>query len=295
MMTRTSYRMTSRWVDSPVPLVPTSTVPVTYSFPLFRLLRLTMLVGLLVLSVKTLAQQVPDDSLPNRPNPPRLVNDLVGMLSPGQVQQLEQKLDTYNDSTSTQITIVIVKSTGQYEAADYAFSIGRKWGVGQKGKNNGMVLLWAPGNRKLYIATGYGLEGAIPDAIAKRIITQILAPNFKQLNYYQGLDEATTEIIKRLNGEYKAEPRDGNGDTSIGQIFFWVFIIAMVIFFISRRSGGGRGGRGGIGGGMFLPYTTLTGWGSSSGSFGGGGDSGGGGFGGFGGGSFGGGGAGGDY
>jgi uncharacterized protein len=290
--------MIFRLADSPAQSVPTSTVPVIDLLSFFRMLRLALLVGFLMLSASVVAQQVPDDSLPNRPNPPRLVNDLVGMLSPGQVQQLEQKLDTYNDSTSTQITIVIVKSTGQYEAADYAFSIGRKWGVGQKGKNNGLVLLWAPGNRKLYIATGYGLEGAIPDAIAKRIITQILAPNFKQLNYYQGLDEATTEIIKRASGEYKADPRDtSGGDTSLGEILFWVFIVAMVIFFISRRSGGGRGGRGGFrGGGMFLPYTTFSGWGSSSGSFGGGGgDSGGGGFGGFGGGSFGGGGAGGDY
>ncbi len=294
-MTKTSYQMTSRLADSAAQPVPIPTAPVTNPLSFFRTLRLALLVGFLVLSAKMLAQQVPDDSLPNRPNPPRLVNDLVGMLSPGQVQQLEQKLVTYNDSTSTQITIVIVKSTGQYEAADYAFSIGRKWGVGQKGKNNGMVLLWAPGNRKLYIATGYGLEGAIPDAIAKRIITQILAPNFKQLNYFPGLDEATTEMMRRLSGEYKADPRDSGGDTSIGQILFWVFIIGMVIFFISRRSGGGGRGRGGIGGGMFLPYTTLTGWGSSSGSFGGGGDSGGGGFGGFGGGSFGGGGAGGDY
>lgn len=295
-MTRTSFRTRFRLADSLVHSVPFSTAPVTYLFAFSRLIRLSVLFGLLVLSVQTLAQQVPDDSLPARPNPPRLVNDLVGMLSPGQVQQLEQKLNAYNDSTSTQITIVVVKSTGQYEAADYAFSIGRKWGVGQKGKNNGMVLLWAPGNRKLYIATGYGLEGAIPDAIAKRIITQILAPNFKQLNYYQGLDEATTEMMRRLSGEYKAEPQDSSGDTSLGEILFWVFIIAMVIFFLSRRSGGGRGGRGGIGGGMFLPYTTFSGWGSSSGSFGGGGgDSGGGGFGGFGGGSFGGGGAGGDY
>ncbi|MBO0934360.1 TPM domain-containing protein [Fibrella aquatilis] len=278
--------------------MPTSSVPVIYVPSFSRLLRLAILGGWVIgwlLSAPLLAQTVPDDSLPNRPNPPRLVNDLVGMLSPSEVQQLERKLDTYNDSTSTQITIVVVKSTGQYEAADYAFSIGRKWGVGQKGKNNGLVLLWATGNRKLYIATGYGLEGAIPDAIAKRIIGQILAPNFKQQQYYQGLDEATTEMIRRLSGEYKADPRDSGDDTSMGEILFWLFIIAMVIFFISRRSGGGRGGSGYRGGGMFLPYTTFSGWGSSSGSWGGGGDSGGGGFGGFGGGSFGGGGAGGDY
>ena len=291
--------MIFRLADPPAHAVPTPTVPVIHAPLLSRLLRLAILVGWaigLLLPAPLLAQTVPDDSLPNRPNPPRLVNDLVGMLSPGEVQQLEQKLDTYNDSTSTQITIVVVKSTGQYEPADYAFSIGRKWGVGQKGKNNGLVLLWATSTRKIYIATGYGLEGAIPDAIAKRIVGQIIAPYFKQQQYYQGLDEGTTEIIRRASGEYKADPQASGGDTSPAEILFWLFIIAMVIFFISRRSGGGRGGRGGIGGGMFFPYTTFSGWGSSAGSWGGGGDSGGGGgFGGFGGGSFGGGGAGGDY
>ncbi len=160
----------------------------------------------MLLSLALRAQTVPDDSLPNRPSPPRLVNDLVGMLSPGEVDRLEQKLVAYNDSTSSQLAIVVVKSTGLYEPADYAFSIGRKWGVGQKGKNNGVVLLWATGTRKIYIATGRGMEGVLPDAIAKRIVSQIIAPNFKRQEYYQGLDQAVDEMFRRATGEYKADP-----------------------------------------------------------------------------------------
>nr|WP_019988535.1 TPM domain-containing protein [Rudanella lutea] len=235
----------------------------------------------------------PNDVIPDRPNPPRLVNDYVGILQPGERATLEEKLRRYNDSTSTQITLVIVKTTEPYPIGDFAFQVGRKWGVGQKGKNNGLVLAWATGDRKIYIATGYGLEGAIPDAVANRIVDNILAPAFKQQQYFQGLDAATTEIIKRAQGEYKSEPasEDDGGD-----IFVWIFLILAVIILFSwiNRRGGGNRYRGGGGGGWFIPYTTYTGWGSSSGSWGGGGG-GGSDFGGFGGGSFGGGGAGGDY
>ncbi|MCY7349198.1 MAG: TPM domain-containing protein [Cytophagaceae bacterium] len=246
----------------------------------------------LFLTTAALAQE-----LPPKPDPPRLVNDFVGILSGSERQQLEQKLLAFNDSTSTQITIVIVKSTGDYPPGDYAFALGRAWGVGQKGKNNGVILLWATGDRKIFIAPGYGLEGALPDAICKRIISNILGPNFKQEQYFAGLDAATDEIIRRASGEFEAEPKDTAKDEGFpsGLLIFIVIIVIIFIFLAGRNRGGGKGlGRGG---GMFIPpFTTFTGWGSSSGGSGwGGGSSGGGGFGGFGGGSFGGGGAGGDY
>ncbi|WP_461067672.1 TPM domain-containing protein [Spirosoma horti] len=270
-----------------------------------RLLRLGFLFVLLVVVAPTLqAQDTATDTgtstntaIPDKPNPPRLVNDFVGILSSTEKAQLEQKLRTYNDSTSTQITIVIVKTTEPYPIGDFAFQVGRKWGVGQSGKNNGLVLAWATQTRKIFIAPGYGLEGAIPDAIAKRIITNTLAPAFKQQQYYQGLDEATTEIIRRASGEYKADP-DTNSDGGGGGFIFIILIGIIIVFIIIRRNRGGgnnnsRGG--GWGGPIFFP-TTYSGWGGSGGgsSWGGGGSSGGG-FGGFGGGSFGGGGAGGDY
>lgn len=233
-----------------------------------------------------------DAAIPAKPNPPRLVNDFVGILSSTERSQLEQKLRAYNDSTSTQITIVIVKTTEPYPIGDFAFQVGRKWGVGQAGKNNGLVLAWATQTRKIFIAPGYGMEGSIPDAIAKRIITNTIVPAFKQEQYYQGLDEATTEIIRRASGEYKADP---DTDTEDGSSLFIIalIIIIVIVFVISRRNRGG-GNSGNRGGGfmpVFFPTSTFSGWGGSSG----GGSSSGGGFDGFGGGSFGGGGAGGDY
>ena len=261
---------------------------------------LVRLLGAVLLTLCSLlpvwAQDKPNDAvIPDRPNPPRLVNDFAGMLQPSERSQLEQKLRTYNDSTSTQITIVIVKTTQPYPIGDFAFQVGRKWGVGQKGKNNGLVLAWATDDRKIYLATGYGLEGAIPDAVANRIIKNILSPAFKQQQYYQGLDDATTEIIKRASGEYKAQESSDDGGGGGPFFFFLIVGIIILIVIISRRNGGGGNRyRGGGGGPIFFPPTTYSGWGSSSGGWGGGGSSGGG-FGGFGGGSFGGGGAGGDY
>ncbi|MFD2571457.1 TPM domain-containing protein [Spirosoma soli] len=265
-------------------------------FHIARALRLGLLLFLLTASSTVWAQVSSADSvIPDRPNPPRLVNDFVGVLSGSERNQLEQKLRAYNDSTSTQITIVIVRTTEPYPIGDFAFQVGRKWGVGQKGKNNGLVLAWATQTRKVFIATGYGLEGAIPDAIAKRIISNTIAPAFKQEQYFEGLDRATTEIIQRARGEYKDDTDQSTDGGGVGFILL-IFILIIVFFIISRRNRGG-GNSGNRGGGffppVFFPTSTYSGWGGS----GGGGWSGGGGsdFGGFGGGSFGGGGAGGDY
>ena len=274
-----------------------------YPFLITRFLYILRLAFVVVLLVAPIFPMMAQDSeankvIPDKPNPPRLVNDFVGILSGTDRERLEQKLRTYNDSTSTQIVLVIVKTTEPYPIGDFAFQVGRKWGIGQEGKNNGLVIAWATETRKVYIATGYGLEGAIPDAIAKRIISNTIVPAFKQEKYYQGLDEATTEIIQRASGEYKANPKENADDGGISTAVLIFFGIIIFIFFISRRNNGGGGSnrnRGGGWGPVFFPPVGSTGWGSSGGGGWSGGGGGGGGFGGFGGGSFGGGGAGGSY
>lgn len=248
----------------------------------------SLLIAVLISICSVFAQDIPEPMSPRR-----LVNDYVGALNPTEQESLERKLVDYNDSTSTQITVVVVKSTQPYPASDYAFALGRKWGVGQKDKDNGIVLLWATDDRKIYIATGRGMEGAIPDVIAKRIIANVIAPDFKNKMYYRGLSNGVDEIVKYATGEYKADATGGEDDSVIGVIIF-LLIFIFVIYVIIKASRGGGGNSGHRGGGGFFPYTTYSGWGSSSGSWG---SSGGGGssFGGFGGGDFGGGGAGGDY
>ncbi len=240
--------------------------------------------------------RVSAQDIPAKPNPPRLVNDFAKQLNPTEVSALEQKLVAYSDSTSSQIAIVVVPTTGEYPIADYALKLGREWGVGGKGKNNGIVILWASTDRKIYISTGYGMEGAIPDAIAKRIITQVITPEFKNGMYYKGLDKGIDVIFKYATGEYKADPKeqeDGGGGISPLLIFIVIFVVILII--ISRNKGGGGGGgyRSAGAGPIFWPTTYSSGGSSGWGGSFGGGDSGG--FGGFGGGSFGGGGAGGDY
>ncbi|GAA4310962.1 TPM domain-containing protein [Compostibacter hankyongensis] len=237
--------------------------------------------------------------VPARPEPPRLVNDFARLLMPDQADVLEHKLRNYNDTTSTQIAVVIVESVGDYAMVDYAVKLGRSWGVGGKQFNNGVILLIAVKDHKAFIATGYGMEGPLPDATCKEIVENDIIPAFRAQQYYAGLDAAVNDIIAAAAGEYKAQPHKDK-DGGKGAFFFFVFIIIiLIIFFISRRGGGGGGGtsytRRGWGAGPFiggfLGGMGSGGFGGRGGGFGGGG----GGFGGFGGGSFGGGGAGGSW
>ena len=233
--------------------------------------------------------------LPARPEPPRLVNDFTGILTTDQQQALESKLVAYDDSTSIQIAVVLVESLDGRDIAEYAVELGRAWGIGNKENNNGVLLLVSKGDRKINITTGYGIEGALPDITASHIIDEQIKPNFRDNDFYRGLDEGTDAIIAATKGEYKAPEnyRKKKGKREVPGVL--VLLIIFVIMYFIRRGGGGGGYYGGGGyrrshgpGGIwFFP--------SSGGSSWGGGSSSGGGFGGFGGGSFGGGGASGDW
>ncbi len=232
---------------------------------------------------------------PAMPNPPRLVVDYTGTLGIGEIEALERKLVAYDDSTSTQIAIVIEQSTEGDDIFEYSRRLAETWGIGRGGKNNGVLIYIALGDRALRIQTGYGAEGFLPDALAKRIISNSIAPNFKQGKYFAGLDEATDMIMKLGSGEYLNEGGGKGGFPWEVLVFFVIFIIIVII--ISRGSGGGlsRHGRYDSGGGWIMFGPGGFGGGGGGGSGWGGGGGGGGGFGGFGGGDFGGGGAGGDW
>lgn len=248
-----------------------------------------------LLFVAACAQAQVEKVIPPRPNPPRLVNDFTHTLTVEQVGALESKLVAYNDSTSTQIAVVILETLDDYPIEEVSLGILRNWGVGGKEHSNGVVLLVAKSDRKVRIETGYGLEGAIPDVTAKNIIDNDITPNFRSGNYYRGLDQATSDIIKAAAGEYKAPAGYGKKKSSSKGIGIGAIIIFIIIFSII---GGGRGRGGGmmsrrgyrdIGAGWILG-SLLSGGGGSSGG-GGWSGGGGGGFGGFGGGGGGGGGA----
>lgn len=229
---------------------------------------------------------------PAKPN--KLVNDYTGTLSVAELQQLEQKLVAFDDSSSTQIAIAVIKSVGEYDINDYALELGRKWGVGDAKKNNGIMILVALGDRKVSIQTGYGVEGALPDMYAKRIIEEDIKPYFKTGAYYQGLEAGTDAIIKYTKGEYKNDkPKAGKRQGGVPSMAIVIVIIVIIIIIIKRGGRGGGGGQviGSRGVADALFWSMLLGSGRSSGGSSWGGGSGGGGFGGFGGGSFGGGGS----
>ena len=257
--------------------------------------KLTILCSLLLTGLWGFSQQLP-------PKPATLVTDYTNTLAPGDVQLLENKLVAFDDSTSTQIAVVIIKSVGEYDINDYAQKLGRTWGIGQQGKNNGIVVLVALDDHKISIQTGYGAEGAVTDANTNEIITNDIRPRFKQGDYYGGLNAGTDDLMKLMKGEYKGTGKHAATGDSGGSYAILIFIVIIIIIIIFRSRGGGGGhiigGRGGASpfwwflGGALLGRGSG-GWGGFSdggGGFGGGGgDSGG--FGGFGGGDFGGGGS----
>ena len=218
------------------------------------------------------------------PTPKQLVNDYAGVMSASEVQNLEAKLVAYDEQTSTQISIVTIASLEGDDLFDYSQRLAEAWGIGGGANDNGVLLLIAVEERGIRIHTGLGTEGAIPDAIAKRIIENEIKPQFRAGDYYGGLNAATEAMIKALAGEYKADPKAKEGAPL--RIIPLIIMLLLFIFFVRRKkytgySHSGRRHYGGawIGGGF---------GGGGGGGFGGGG---GGGFGGFGGGSFGGGGA----
>jgi uncharacterized protein len=238
------------------------------------------------------------DDFPPRAN--QLVIDYTGTLSQAEQNQLEAKLEEFNRATSTQIAVVIMKSIGEYEINDYAVQLANKWQIGQKGKNNGILILLAMETHKVSIQIGYGLEGVSPDILAKRIIENEMIPSFKQGNFYAGLDKGTDALMSLVKGEFKADEYVNRGER-----FPWAIIL--IILFIIIISIGAKANRtrnyahtNHIS--FWTAWFLLSqisrkqrgSWGnfsSGSGRFGGFGGGGGGGFGGFGGGGFGGGGA----
>lgn len=244
---------------------------------------------------------------PEKPFPPRLVNDFVGMLRNNDAENLERKLVAFNDSTSTQISIVILNDIRGYDKADYAQRLGEKWGIGQNGFDNGILILVKEktntSNGEVFIATGYGLEGVIPDITCREIVDYEILPAFRRGDYFEGLDKATDVLMSLARGEFPADKYKKSLTKDFGAVAPFIFIIIFIIMIMFIRSSGGKNQKHLSNKGLplwLLLSMMNSGRSSHSGSWGGfsgggfGGRSGGG-FGGFGGGHFGGGGAGGSW
>ena len=259
------------------------------------ILRLTACLILCFSAVMAIAQ------VPPRPNPPRLVNDFAGIL--GNCQWLEDSLERIAMETSNQICVVTMNDFGDYDKAMMAYSIGQEWGVGTKENRNGVVILIKPktadSKGEVFIATGYGLEGAITDATSTRIVNQEMIPYFKDNDYLGGVWAGAKVVRDLAVGEYNEEDYAQQGDEdALFALIMFIAIFALFMY-LAHKSNQGNGrnrnnGDTGTWGGPII-FTSGSDWGRG-GSWGGGGSfGGGGGWGGFGGGSFGGGGGGGSW
>jgi len=254
--------------------------------------------------------------LPARPEPPTLVNDFAQIIDPGSESALEQKLVDFFAATSTQIAVVTVDDLQGYEPSDYAFRLGEQWGVGNEKFDNGIVILVKPKTNdsrgQVFIAVGYGLEGVVPDATAKKIVENDIIPYFQNGDMIGGIDNATNILISLSKGEYNYQQyakKGSGGGAGIAPIIILVLVFVVLPAIFGRRRGSfySAGNKSNLP--FWLAMGLLSGAGrkhsgffddfsSGSGSFGGFGSGSGnsfGSFGGFGGGSFGGGGAGGSW
>jgi uncharacterized protein len=216
------------------------------------------------------------------------VVDEAGLLTQAERQGLTDMLAAYEQKTTNQVVVVTLKSLQGTTIEDYGYQLGRHWGIGQKGKDNGALLIVAPNERKVRIEVGYGLEGELTDAASKLIIENIIVPAFKSGQFGPGIVAGTGAILKVLSGEQVAVPAAAKrreverSSGGFGPLFPMLLIGVFWLFagrrFMGRRRGGffpiifpgagggwGRRGGGGFGGGF----------GGGGGGFGGGGASGG--------------------
>lgn len=205
------------------------------------------------------------------------VVDGAGLLDASAASRLSAQLEQFERASGIQLVVATLPDLQGYTIEEYGYQLGRHWGIGQKDKNNGVLLIVAQAERKVRIEVGYGLEGALTDALSASIINSVIVPRFKAGRFEDGIEQGATAIMQALRGEYQP-PRRTESSSRGGLLILLVMFMAVMFL---RSMGGGPGGFGRGGRGMFLP-----------GGFGGGGFGGGGG-GGFsgGGGSFGGGGA----
>jgi len=261
-----------------------------------RRLSMPMSVWLLVLwllgSLSAWGQTFPD-------KPQGHVTDLAGVLKPDEKRQLEAALRTFADSTSNEIAVAIFPDLQDLAPEEFANAVARKWGIGQKGTNNGILLAVFMKERKVRIEVGYGLEGAVPDVVAKRIIRNDIGPRFKEGKYYEGILAGVSRLASIVIEEIRNPKAKRKAESLPGWVTLLIIgaLLAMLVAFMrkNRKKDGpndgwhdrhGGGGGWGWGGPIF-----IGGGGGWSGGGGGGGDS----WGGFGGGDFGGGGASGDW
>lgn len=240
-------------------------------------------------------------SLLDTPKPTHLVNDYAGIFSDSERSMLERRLIALDDSTSNQVLVVTTPDLEGMDISSLATELGHRWGVGHDGKDNGVVILVKPktqsSNGAVFIAVGYGLEGVIPDAVAKAIVEREMIPSFARGDMFGGVNAAVGTISSLASSEFSADQymKKAKGSTRGANILALLFVLFIILTLLPRKKSVDVNGNGAEVHTSILPWLIIGSMGRGGGHGGGGFGGSGGGFGGFGGGGFGGGGAGGSW
>ncbi len=244
--------------------------------PIFFLLFVSLIIG----EVYAQGIQIPDPK-------GRYVIDDAQILKQSTVQYLQSKLRQHEDSNSNQVVVYIIPSLQGEVLEPFTNRVFNTWNIGQKGRNNGVLLLVAMKEKRIRIEPGYGLEGALPDALCARIIDYEISPEFKRGDYDRGIINGVESILLAIEGEYDPIARGHSDQMSPGIVLLIFFLIVVFIIFGSKGKGSslpgsstrpmwyggpmmmGRGGRGGFGGGGFGGFTGGGGFSGGGGASGG--------------------------
>jgi uncharacterized protein len=186
------------------------------------------------------------------------VTDRAGLLTAEQIDALETKLRELETSESTQIAILVIPSLEGEALEDYSERVAAAWRLGQKGRDNGALMLIAMKERKVRIEVGYGLEAKLTDALSRRIIQNEIAPNFREGDYYRGIDAAATAIVQVVRGSYQPTNRPSRPSSSRSgarRSFDWLIFLLLPLLWVLSSTGKWGGGLLGAGAGAFLVHS----------------------------------------
>ncbi len=188
--------------------------------------------------------KIASDRLRESLEPQGYVNDWAGVLAPEQRTELEGRIAALQKANGAELAVVTLKSLEGGEIADFAVKLFEQWGIGQKGKDNGVLLLAAMEDRKMWIEVGYGLEGVLNDAKCGRIQDEYMVPRFKEGNPAQGLMDGAAALLKVMGGEALPEPVSSTGDAIGGFLFLLIFAVVFILIVRAAIRGGKAGGGG---------------------------------------------------
>jgi uncharacterized protein len=225
-----------------------------------------MLVRALVLAFTWLIAGSALAAAPDFPMLTGRVVDEAGILSAQAETELNAQLAAQELTTSNQVVVVTLKSLRGFDISDYGYQLGRHWGIGQKGKNNGALLIIAPNEKKLRIEVGYGLEGVLTDAVSRDIIERFIKPSLRQQNFEQGIRAGVGAILTALSGEYHPAPPTTSStrhdDVPVGAVLFGILALLHVITRLAPRASKQGKGRwfaaAGVGGVIGVVFWFLT-------------------------------------